>query len=81
MQFVIPGLTRNPVSCWISAFAGRMNLVVNYDAVYSMRLPVSTVFFFLKSLYKSIGIFFAEDSEDDDLPRLNFIENSKFINP
>jgi hypothetical protein len=37
-QFVIPGLTRNPVFFWIPAFAGMTSAVVINDAVY--RLPI-----------------------------------------
>ena len=35
MQFVIPGLTRNPVTFWIPAFAGMTRFVAINDAVYS----------------------------------------------
>ena len=35
MQFVIPGLTRNPVPFWIPAFAGMTCSVVINDAVYN----------------------------------------------
>jgi len=34
MQFVIPGLTRNPVPFWIPAFAGMTGVVVINDAVF-----------------------------------------------
>jgi len=34
----------------------------------------------LKSFYKSISFFFAEDSKDKDLHMLNFKEDSKLIN-
>jgi len=33
-QFVIPGLTRNPVPFWIPAFAGMTSIVATYDATY-----------------------------------------------
>ena len=35
MQFVIPGLTRNPVIFWIPAFAGMTPFAVINVAVYS----------------------------------------------
>jgi len=34
VQFVIPGLTRNPVFSWIPAFAGMTSSTVINDAVY-----------------------------------------------
>ncbi|GEM_PF-3566134 len=33
-QFVIPGLTRNPVRVWIPAFSGMTSIVATYDAMY-----------------------------------------------
>jgi len=36
MQFVIPGLTRNPVFSWIPAFAGMTSFVVINVAVYKL---------------------------------------------
>jgi len=38
MRFVIPGLTRNPVSFWIPAFAGMTGVVVTNDVVYKSCL-------------------------------------------
>jgi four helix bundle protein len=38
MQFVIPGLNRNPVPFWIPAFAGMTRFVVINDAVYNNQL-------------------------------------------
>ena len=34
-QFVIPGLTRNPVLFWIPAFAGMTSIVATYDTMYN----------------------------------------------
>jgi len=34
----------------------------------------------LKSLYESIGFFFAENSKDNDIRVLNFIKDPKLIN-
>ncbi len=39
-QFVIPGLTRNPVFSWIPAFAGMTFPAVINNAVYNMRAIV-----------------------------------------
>ena len=41
MQFVIPGLTRNPVPFWIPAFAGMTHVVLINDTVCSfIRIAV-----------------------------------------
>ena len=34
-QFVIPGLTRNPVRVWIPAFPRMTSVVATYDAMYN----------------------------------------------
>jgi hypothetical protein len=39
IQFVIPGLTRNPVFPWIPAFAGMTDHDAINDAVYDNLLP------------------------------------------
>ncbi len=36
MQFVIPGLTRNPVSFWIPAFARMTNHVMINETLYNI---------------------------------------------
>ena len=41
MQFVIPGLTRNPVPFWIPAFAGMTFFLVINDAVYRIKASPS----------------------------------------
>ncbi len=53
MRFVIPGLTRNPVSFWIPAFAGMTGVVVTNDAVYKNCLDCNMEEEVVKTLRKS----------------------------
>ena len=52
MHFVIPGLTRNPVSFWIPAFAGMTGVVVTHDAVY--RIIRALIFILLLTLMAAV---------------------------
>jgi hypothetical protein len=44
VQFVIPGLTRNPVFSWIPTFAGMTCSVEINDAVYEFRILVIGIY-------------------------------------
>ena len=43
VQFVIPGLTRNPVFSWIPAFAGMTYFVAINDAMYRLKVFQSEI--------------------------------------
>jgi hypothetical protein len=45
LQFVIPGLTRNPVFSWIPAFAGMTTLPVINVTVYKTILYILFIYF------------------------------------